>query len=116
MSEADAVLGALDRLLEEERALLRAGRLDALSDLSVRKETLMERLTEVGVPPESRESLAGRIARNQALLDGALAGLRQVSERLGAVRELRRGLETYDREGRRTAMAQPGGVHMERRA
>jgi flagellar biosynthesis/type III secretory pathway chaperone len=116
MTAADDVLDRLDRLIEEERILLRAGHLAALADLLERKERLVQRLADAGAPDRSHPDLKQKIARNQALLEGAIVGLREVAQRLGAVRELRQTLETYDSDGRRAAMGTPGPGRMERRA
>ncbi|MFP4239152.1 MAG: flagellar biosynthesis protein FlgN [Rhodosalinus sp.] len=116
MTAADDVLDRLDRLIEEERVMLRAGQLSALADLLERKEWLVQRLAEAGAPDRAHPDLKRKIARNQALLDGALAGLREVARRLGRVRDLRQTLETYDSDGRRAAVVTPGQGRMERRA
>lgn len=116
MTDPETLYDRLLRLLDEERALLRAGQLKGLADLLPRKEALADELAQTGLPTQAAARLRGELARNQALLDGARAGVREVGARLGAIRALRSTLETYDRNGRRSAVAAPGGTLVEKRA
>ena len=116
MTTADAALDRLDRLLDEERALVRAGRLEDLADLLARKEALVDRLADRAALGPTRQALRDKIARNQRLLEGALAGLGDVARRLDQVREARSALETYGSDGRRAPVGAPGSRRMERRA
>ncbi|KPQ22489.1 MAG: FlgN protein [Rhodobacteraceae bacterium HLUCCA24] len=116
MTGADDVIDRLDRLLDEERALLRAGRLEALAELLVRKESLASRLAEAGMRGTPAPALRHKIARNQRLLEGAMAGLGDVAKRLVKVREVSRTLDTYGSDGRRAAIDMPGNGRIERRA
>jgi len=107
----------IEALLSQERAALLSGDLRAIGDLAEEKERLFNCLKELG--PErldSLRSLHDMASRNQALLDGALQGIRLASERLSAYRRLRRSMDTYDPQGRKTAI--PGVVSrkVERRA
>lgn len=96
------IMTALDALLERERRALLAGELDRLPDLLREKTGLIDRLSgldaEAGTLPEA---LKQKAIRNQALLDGALQGIRQVAGRIAALRRLRQSFETYDETGRR---------------
>jgi hypothetical protein len=99
----------LDNLLEDERRALLAGDLEAIGRLLRRKEALIDALNDI--PPQAAdglEALQGKVVRNQALLDGALQGIRKVAGRMAAFRRIRRGLDTYDAEGRRTTI--PGEI------
>lgn len=116
MTTADDILDRLDRLLEEERALLRAGHLQPLAELLARKEALVTQLAETGIDATQDTGLQTRIARNQKLLESAMAGLHEVASRLAEARDLRRTLETYGSDGRRAAVGSFGGGRMERRA
>jgi len=107
----------LESLLARERAALLSGDLRAIGDLAEEKEHLAERLQDLG--PEGLESLRGlhdTARRNQALLDGALQGIRLATTRLSAYRQLRKSMDTYDPQGRKTAI--PGIIahKVERRA
>ena len=107
----------IEALLEQERAALLSGDLRALGDLAEEKERLFTCLQGLG--PERLDSLRGlhdMASRNQALLDGALQGIRLATARLSAYRRLRKSMDTYDPQGRKTAI--PGVVarKVERRA
>ena len=105
-----ALLEPLMHLLDRERALLLEGQLDALAEIAPMKETLLDELAarpQAATEPQL-EALRARIARNQALLDGALKGIRAVAARMNALHQVRRGLETYDQSGRRTSFGSTG--------
>jgi len=107
----------IEALLSQERDALLSGDLRALGDLAEEKERLAACLQELG--PERRAALRGlhdMASRNQALLDGALQGIRLATERLSAYRRLRKSMDTYDPQGNKTAI--PGVVSrkVERRA
>lgn len=111
------ILDALTDLIEEERAALLSGQIDAISELLQRKENLIAALEES--QPTNRgalEALQIRMARNQVLYDQALQGIRNVADRLSALRRLRKSLETYDQLGRKTEIAAPVANRLERRA
>jgi flagellar biosynthesis/type III secretory pathway chaperone len=116
MTASNAIIDRLDRLLDEERAILRSGRLEALADLLARKEAIVARLASAGAAVATNGELRCKIVRNQRLLEGALSGLGEVESRLEQVRESRRTLETYGSDGRRAAIGASGGGRMERRA
>ena len=97
-----SLIDQLDALLETERTALLAGDLETIAALLTRKEALIDGLN--ARQPDDRDRLAGlhdKVTRNQALLDGALQGIRKVAARMAAVRRIRRSLETYDESGRR---------------
>lgn len=111
-------LGArLESLLARERAALLSGDLDAVGALAPEKEALAADLGQLGAGAlASLRRLRGTAQRNQALLDGTLAGIRRASARLSACRRLRGAMDTYDPQGRKTTIAAPLGHRMERRA
>ena len=92
----------LAKLLEEERQAILAGRWDALAALAPRKEAGLAALGPAG--PGALQPLAGRLARNQALLLAALAGTREALGRRAALRASRAGLVTYDAQGTRAEL------------
>ncbi len=92
------VFDRLDALLEEERAALLGGDLDGLNDMHGRKEDLLHQLA--AVPADARlRGIQQKLARNQDLLDSALAGIQSVARRLAMVRRVRQSLEYYDEDG-----------------
>lgn len=111
------LINRLDALLEDERRALLDGDLDAIASLMERKEALIDTLNAQD-PGEQRdlEALQGKVDRNQALLDGALEGIRKVAGRMAAFRKIRRTLETYDRSGRKQAIQGEAEHQIEKRA
>ncbi|KAA0910316.1 hypothetical protein FLO80_17735 [Aquicoccus porphyridii] len=96
---------ALAALLEDERTALLAGDFERLIGMLDDKAALIDQLDAIDDPGE--EMLVGirrLLERNQGLLDSALAGIRGVAGRIGALHRMRRSLETYDRSGRRTTI------------
>ena len=115
--ESDDLYTQLDSLLARERAALLSGDLHAVGALAEEKEALAARLESLG--PEAlaaTQSLGEMARRNQALLDGALQGIRLATARLSAYRRLRGTMETYDPQGRKTTIAGILSHKVERRA
>lgn len=111
------LIDALDLLLEQERDALMAGQLEALAPLLAQKEALIDRLTALdGLEEAALRPLRGKAARNQVLLDGALRGIRTVANRFSTLRKIRRTLETYDSQGRKSALVQQHDNRLEKRA
>ena len=119
MSHDDAqnLIDRLDDLLEQERAALLDGNLEALGALLENKERLIDALnalTETERPEMG--AVEAKVLRNQALLDGALQGIRHVAARMAALRRVRRSLETYDASGTRSTIEGEADHSVERRA
>lgn len=107
----------LDGLLERERAALLKGDLEQIATLIAAKETLIDDLNRrVDAAPGELAALQVKVLRNQALLDGALRGIRNVAARLGAFRRVRQAMETYDREGHKQTIAGEIERRVEKRA
>jgi hypothetical protein len=102
---ADRVDKAILDLLVAEREAILTGDFGALPPLALRKESLFGRLEagQVNVPGLRR--IGAQVSRNQRLLAAALRGLREVSDRLGLVRDLRQGFSTYDSQGQKSTVA-----------
>ncbi|WP_299378271.1 flagellar biosynthesis protein FlgN [uncultured Tateyamaria sp.] len=97
------IVDALDDLLDAERAALLQGNLDDVSRLHARKERLIDALNrEDALDAQSFLPLQNKVARNQDLLNSALEGVRSVARRLAAIRRVRKSLETYDAQGKKT--------------
>lgn len=112
-----AVIDALDDVLDKERKALLEGDLDTISELLAKKEELFEALREIEFDSvEGLGGLQGKAARNQVLLDGALKGIRAVAERMNTMRQVRKNLETYDRSGRKTTIQSAVEHKVEKRA
>lgn len=108
---------ALDDLLERERLALLSGDLSAISDLIDEKESLLDQIATLDAAgKDGLEGLQGKAIRNQALLDSALRGIRNVATRFAALRKVRKSLETYDEKGRKTSLAALPDNKVEKRA
>lgn len=96
------IIDRLDELLEIERMALLEGNLERIAGLVDEKESLIDALNALDASPQQGLSaLQEKVTRNQALLDGALQGIRTVAARMAAFRRIRRSLETYDESGRK---------------
>jgi len=111
------IIDALDELLETERKHLLDGNLEALGDLLVEKEELIDAMNDMN--PPVTEALSGiqlKVVRNQALLSSALEGIRAVAERVASLRQVRKSLETYDQSGRKQTYETKAKTSVEKRA
>lgn len=109
----DRLNKAILDLLAAEREAILTGMFEALPALAGRKESLFAALEQrPGTPPGLRR-IGAQVSRNQRLLAAALRGLREVSDRLGVVRDLRQGFSTYDSHGQKSTVAasKPGFEH-----
>jgi len=113
--DTQAIIGALDDLLEKERTALIGGDLDVISRSLPEKERLIDALNTSG-QREGLIGLQGKLMRNHALLDSAMDGIRSVANRLGALRRVRNSLDTYDESGRRTTIEGFREKQVEKRA
>jgi len=96
----DTSVTTLHRLLENERAMLLAGNLEAVGDLLPEKEMLITSLNAKTTRDEpSLRALGEHVRRNQLLLESALDGIREVSNRMEALQKMRKGLATYGSDG-----------------
>lgn len=114
------LIDSLQELLEDERAALIEGKMDALPDLLERKEALFEELTalqeEEEIVADDLAPLQEGFARNQKLLESAQAGLRATQERMGTLRRVRTSFESYDNRGQRQAVHLASGQRVEKRS
>ncbi len=107
----------LTALIEEERLALLNGDLDSIAEIIERKRELITQFAEN--PPDSVKDIEPfrlQLRRNQMLYDHALAGLRNVADRLGTLRKLRKSLDTYDARGQRQSIDSAKENQLERRA
>lgn len=114
---AQALMNRIDALLDDERRALLHGDLEAIGPLLHRKERLIDALNTLEPGAQTGVTqLRGKVMHNQALLDGALQGIRAVSGRLAAFQKIRRSLEIYDQTGQRTAISDTIEHKVEKRA
>ncbi|MFX0542069.1 flagellar protein FlgN [Roseovarius sp. S4756] len=110
------IIDEMDTLLEEERKALLKGDLESIRVLLARKEALIDELNALALNAQDLKHLQRKVLRNQALLDGALQGIRTVAGRLTALRRIRRTLETYDGRGQKSTILDVIEHQVERRA
>lgn len=116
-SSPNGLMQEIETLLEQERTALIEGRLDDLVSLIARKEELANVLADAPLGgSEALQHLQGKAARNQAMLDSALRGIKSVSMRLSTIRKVRESLESYDENGRRITIETPRAGSLEKRA
>lgn len=102
---ADILDQTLFDLLTEERQAILTGAFDRLPALAGRKEALFDDLAAAQVTVPRLRLIGAQVSRNQRLLAAALHGLREVSDRLGIVRDVRNSLSTYDSTGQKSTVA-----------
>ncbi|WP_324753313.1 flagellar protein FlgN [Roseovarius sp. Pro17] len=114
---AQSLIDQLDSLLDDERCALLDGDIEAIGALLKRKEGIIDAMN-AQKPSDQADmtKVQGKVVRNQALLDGALQGIRTVAGRLAALRRVRRTLETYDKTGRKSAISDVIDHKVEKRA
>lgn len=101
----EAIADELDDLLEAERSALLSGDLDQIGRLLNKKENLVERFSSSDtVDKENLALVAGKLKRNQDLLDQALGGIRSVAKRLAALKRVRQSLDTYNSRGEKKSV------------
>lgn len=104
-------------LLDRERKALIGGDLEQLAEMMSRKAALIARINNLGhVDQADLVAVRDKVARNQTLLNSALDGIRAVAERMAELRRVRRGLETYGRDGRKARFDTATRSRVEKRA
>lgn len=111
------LIDALDDILDRERHALIQGDLEAIGDLMLKKEALIDRINALEDTEQANLSdLREKVSRNQALLNSALEGIRAVANRMADLRKARLGSETYDQRGRKKSIGAHGNTKIEKRA
>ncbi len=116
-NKSQELIDELDSILEEERDALIQGQLEKLESLLARKDVLISELNAHDAL--DRESLIGvheKVSRNQVLLDSAMQGIRTVAARMQELRKVRKGLDVYDKAGRKSSYSTRASLKLEKRA
>lgn len=117
MTETEELIARLDTLLDQERNALLEGDLESLNQLVDEKEALIHSLSEAELDePEGLRGVSDKVSRNQALLEGALDGIRNAARRLAEIRQARKSLDTYDETGRKQRIDSDVSGKLEKRA
>ena len=115
-SKDDTLIIQLKELLKRERDALISGDLSAIPDLVEQKELLIADLSRSQHEGEDLESVKTRLLHNQAMLESAMEGIRAVANRMKELQEVRSGLQTYDRSGKRHQIGGGYKPKLEKRA
>ncbi len=97
------------KLLDEERAALRAGHLAKVAELTSQKVELVQDLSALRLSAGQARKLRDSADHNAKLLEAALSGMRAAQERLTALRAVRSGLNIYDSKGSKQTVARSNG-------
>lgn len=109
-------LERLKTFIKDEKEALLTGNFERISELLEEKAALLAEIPHLEKDEEMLAPVRAGLRRNEELFDHALAGLRNVANRVGQANRLRKSLDTYDEAGRRTSLGEPGGKTLERRA
>ncbi len=112
-----AIIGALDELLEQERAALLKGDVDRINRAAGRKETLISQIDALtDIPSSVLIPLQNKLQRNQTLIEHALDGIRAAAKRVEDMRLARETLQTYDHRGKLKDLSTKAKRAVEKRA
>lgn len=113
----DDLIDRLDRMLENERTALVSGDFQEIEARLEEKTALFDELATVErIEAANLTRVKEKAARNQALLDSAMEGIRMVANRMAEMRRIRENMSTYDSQGRRNRISTPGPGRLEKRA
>lgn len=114
---AQDLINELDDILEQEREALILGELEKLHDLLLLKDTLITRLNDLDDGElGALETVQEKVSRNQSLLDSAMQGIRSVAARMQELRKVRKGLDVYDKSGKKNSYSTASSLKLEKRA
>jgi hypothetical protein len=114
---AEVTVNKLSELLDAERNALLKGDLEKVTELLEPKEVLFGQIDgEKKHDIRVLKALDDKVKRNQLLLNGALDGIRTVTDRMAALRRVQTSLDTYSADGRKKEIALRPSVSVERRA
>lgn len=113
-----ALIRQIDRILDEERALLLSGNLGKLNSISDEKSNLIGQMDQKWQAPANAEvrRVLDKAGRNAQLLAHARDGLKAALFRLAEIRKIQNGLETYGPRGDRLRLKAEKANRLERRA
>jgi len=119
MSNADpqTLINELDEILDQERSALVRGELTLIEDLLSRKESAIAQLNAIDhLERQALNQVQSKVSRNQELLNSAMEGIRSVANRMAELRRVKKGLDVYDRAGRRACYGTMAGRRLEKRS
>lgn len=91
--------GALARILARERDAILRGDFADLEHVAPLKEALLNKLAETPASPKELRALGVSLAHNQSLLAASIEGIKDVNQRINALKLSSEGFNTYGRHG-----------------
>ena len=114
---ASDLIEQMHDLLDRERIALMRGQLEEVGRLFELKQSLIDRIGSSEDPDrDDLETVHTKVIRNQALLNGAMEGIRAVSDRISEMQKVKQGLDTYDKSGRRFTIGKTAQGQVKKRA
>lgn len=111
------LINELDDILDQERSALVRGALDQIEDLLARKEKIIAQLNTIdNLERTALAQVQTKVSRNQELLNSAMEGIRSVATRMAELRRVKKGLDVYDRAGRKESYGTTMGQRLEKRS
>lgn len=111
------LIDELDEILDQERSALVRGELDKIEELLARKEAIIARLNTIdNLERRALAQVQTKVSRNQELLNSAMEGIRSVATRMAELRRVKKGLDVYDRAGRKARYGTTMGQRLEKRS
>ncbi|WP_174214183.1 flagellar export chaperone FlgN [Pseudophaeobacter sp. EL27] len=112
-----SLIDELDEILDQERSALVRGELDKIEALLARKEPLIAQLNTIdSLERAALSQVQTKVSRNQELLNSAMEGIRGVATRMAELRRVKKGLDVYDRAGRKARYGTTMGQRLEKRS
>lgn len=112
-----SLIDELDEILDQERSALVRGELDKIEELLARKEPLIAQLNTIdSLERAALAQVQTKVSRNQELLNSAMEGIRSVATRMAELRRVKKGLDVYDRAGRKARYGTTMGQRLEKRS
>lgn len=114
---AQELIDELDEILDLERSALVRGELQEIDAMLSRKEAAIDKLNAIGeLERDVLSQVQSKVSRNQELLNSAMDGIRSVAQRMTELRRVRKGLDVYDRAGRKSRYGTVMGQNLEKRS
>ncbi|MGR3621148.1 flagellar biosynthesis protein FlgN [Pseudophaeobacter sp.] len=114
--DPQSLIEELDEILDQERQALVRGELDQIEALLSRKEAAISRLNAFeDLERAALNKVQTKVSRNQELLNSAMEGIRSVAARMTELRRVKKGLDVYDRTGRKARYGTTMGQRLEKR-
>jgi hypothetical protein len=117
MTAENDLIARLDEILTIERKALLSGDLARLESIVQEKEQLVGELNTLEMAKTAAsDDVNAKLKHNQALLEGAMQGIRNIAEKLAEIRRIRREFDTYTEQGEKNRLKGDVESSFEKRA